>query len=136
MSLFGCLVTGRLVQTNYEQVDHYKFVFNLEDATTANFISIFLTGVEPLPDGAGAKIFFGWPPYDHFQFVGFISNEKPSLTFKVTQVRLTPPDRLLIHQASKKTVLSSTNTNNFMLPNNYYSQNQPVRGSNYISTHL
>jgi hypothetical protein len=88
--MFACLVSGRLVQTNYHQVADDKIVFSLDNATAIHHVVLFLTGSQPLPDGLGAVIYFGWPPYEHWQTMGWISNDKPSAIFKVHQVLLAP----------------------------------------------
>lgn len=82
--MFGCIAAGRLVQTNAQQVSQAKYLFSLDDALSINHIVIFLTGVAPLPTGFAAAVYFGWPPYKEFKYLGFISNEKPSAIFRLS----------------------------------------------------
>ncbi|KAJ3400565.1 hypothetical protein HDU80_006845 [Chytriomyces hyalinus] len=85
--MFGCIVAGRLVQTNLQQVDQTKYVFELHDAKAINHIVVFLTGV-PFPQGYGATVHFLWPNPSSaptWQLLGYLSNEKPSAVFKLGQ---------------------------------------------------
>eukprot|EP01117_Protostelium_nocturnum_P008119 TRINITY_DN2895_c0_g1_i1.p1 TRINITY_DN2895_c0_g1~~TRINITY_DN2895_c0_g1_i1.p1 ORF type:complete len:216 (+),score=64.56 TRINITY_DN2895_c0_g1_i1:118-765(+) len=83
--MFGCIVAGRLVQATPQMVSENKYMFLLENGSSINHLVVFLTGQTPLPQGYGAGIYFGWPPYSDWKFLGFISNEKPSVVFKVGQ---------------------------------------------------
>ena len=44
MSMFGLIVAGRLVSTNWEQVSPTNVVAEINDADNVNHIVIFLTG--------------------------------------------------------------------------------------------
>ena len=44
MSMFGLIVAGRLVSTNWEQVSPTNVVAEITDADSVNHIVIFLTG--------------------------------------------------------------------------------------------
>ncbi|KAI9338973.1 hypothetical protein DFJ73DRAFT_847324 [Zopfochytrium polystomum] len=84
--MFGCIVAGRLVQTNLQQVDATKYVFELPDARSINHIVVFMTGVQPFPDGYAATVHFLWPNANApptWQLLGLISNDKPSAVFKL-----------------------------------------------------
>jgi len=81
--MFGCIVAGRLVQAAPQQVSESKYLFLLENGAAINHLVVFLTGTTPLPAGFGAGIYFGWPPYSDWKFLGYLSNEKPSMIFKV-----------------------------------------------------
>lgn len=48
--MFGVLVSGRLVQTNFQQVSPTKIVFPLDNATDVHHVAVFMTGMQPLPD--------------------------------------------------------------------------------------
>uniref|UniRef100_A0A131XXZ5 Uncharacterized protein n=1 Tax=Ixodes ricinus TaxID=34613 RepID=A0A131XXZ5_IXORI len=88
MSLFGAIVTGRLVQTDFQTVDQTKFLMNIPDPASINHIVVFLTGAQPFPEGLGGSVYFSWPSPDavgNWQYLGFISNEKPSAIFKVSK---------------------------------------------------
>ncbi|KAI9023692.1 hypothetical protein CLU79DRAFT_747760 [Phycomyces nitens] len=80
--MFGCIAAGRLVQTNLQQVDVNKYVFELSDAHTINHIVVFLLGSIPFEPGFGATVHLQWPNTD-WQLLGMLSNEKPSAIFRI-----------------------------------------------------
>jgi protein Hikeshi len=84
--MLGVLVSGRLPQTNYHQVSPNKIVFLLDNATDIHNISVFMTGTQPFPQGMGAVVYFSWPPYEHWSYLGWITNDKPSIMLRVKQV--------------------------------------------------
>jgi len=81
--MFGCLVSGRIVQANAQQVDANRFVFACEKANQIQHIAVFLLGTVALPEGYGASIFFGWPPYQDWKYLGYLTNAKPSAIFRL-----------------------------------------------------
>ncbi|XP_077978353.1 protein Hikeshi-like [Glandiceps talaboti] len=87
--MFGCVVAGRLIQTQAQQIDDTHFVFHIENAEAVNHIVIFLLGTIPFPDGMGGAVHFSWPSPDgpHWQLLGHISNEKPSAIFKISKIK-------------------------------------------------
>ncbi|XP_035678297.1 protein Hikeshi-like [Branchiostoma floridae] len=87
--MFGCIVAGRLVQTDPQQMSETQFVFTLSDADSINHIVVFLTGTTPFPDGLCGAVYFGYPNPDGmaWQFLGYIANDKPSAIFKVAKVK-------------------------------------------------
>ena len=42
--MFGCVVAGRLLQTNLQQIDETHALFEISDAGSINHISVFLLG--------------------------------------------------------------------------------------------
>ncbi|ESO04809.1 hypothetical protein HELRODRAFT_78723 [Helobdella robusta] len=87
--MFGVLVTGRLVQTEFQQISETQFVFNIPDADNVNHIVVFLTGLIAFPPGTGGAVYFSWPSQDGPAWVllGHIFNEKPSAIFKVANLK-------------------------------------------------
>jgi len=81
--MFATLVSGRLVQTQYIQVSPTKILFQLDNATNIHHVAVFLTGAQPLPNGTGAVIYIGYPPFENWQYLGYITNNKPSALFKL-----------------------------------------------------
>ncbi|KAF8625075.1 hypothetical protein AX15_005557 [Amanita polypyramis BW_CC] len=81
-TMFGCVVAGRIVQTNLQQVDETHAYFELPNASTINHLCVFLLGTIPFPDGYGATVHFFWPGKG-FQLLGMLSNEKPSVIFRL-----------------------------------------------------
>jgi len=80
--MFGCLVAGRLLQTNLRQIDETHATFELANASAINHICVFMLGTVPFPDGYGATVHFHWPDKG-FQLLGMLSNEKPSAIFRL-----------------------------------------------------
>jgi len=80
--MFGCIVAGRLVQTNLQQVDVNKYVFELPDAGSINHIVVFLLGTIPFEPNFAATVHFLWPNKE-WQLLGMLSNEKPSAIFRL-----------------------------------------------------
>ncbi|KAG0240104.1 hypothetical protein BGW41_007197 [Actinomortierella wolfii] len=80
--MFGCIVAGRLVQTNLQQVDVNKFTFQLDDASNINHIVVFLLGTIPFQEGFAATVHLLWPNKT-WQLLGMISNTKPSAIFRL-----------------------------------------------------
>jgi len=80
--MFGCVVAGRLLQTNLTQVDDTHAYFQLPNASNINHLTVFLLGTIPFPNGYGATVHFYWPGKG-FQMLGMLSNEKPSAIFRL-----------------------------------------------------
>ncbi|KAF5343311.1 hypothetical protein D9757_014161 [Collybiopsis confluens] len=80
--MFGCLVAGRLLQTNLQQIDETHAVFELSNASTINHVCVFLLGNVPFPEGYGATVHLHWPGRG-FQLLGMLSNDKPSAIFRL-----------------------------------------------------
>ncbi|XP_071506885.1 protein Hikeshi-like [Diadema antillarum] len=91
--MFACLVAGRLVQGQAQEVDPTHFVFNIDNPTNINHVIIFLTGAMPFPDGMAGAVHFGQPEAGgmSWHYLGFISNEKPSVIFKISGLKGTQP---------------------------------------------
>lgn len=89
--MFGCLVAGRLVQTDAVQVASDKFVFNLPDYENVNHVVVFMLGTVPFPAGMGGAVYFSFPdPVSGgavWQLLGFITNDKPSAIFKISGLK-------------------------------------------------
>lgn len=86
MSLFGVIVAGRLVQTDFERIDDAHFVINIPDADSVNHIVVFMTGAEPFPERIGGSVYFSWPNPcgpPTWLYLGHISNTKPSAIFRI-----------------------------------------------------
>lgn len=73
------------MQTECVQVSETQFAFSIEKATSIRNLAVFMTGSEPFPEGLGALVHFAWPPYDNWQVLGYLSNDKPSAIFAVRQ---------------------------------------------------
>uniref|UniRef100_A0A8D9A4M0 Protein OPI10 homolog n=1 Tax=Cacopsylla melanoneura TaxID=428564 RepID=A0A8D9A4M0_9HEMI len=88
--MFAILVSGRLVQTNYELVAENRFLFTIPEADTINHVAVFMTGSIPFPEGMGGMVYFNWPEPDapsNWKLLGVIANEKPSSIFKISNLK-------------------------------------------------
>ncbi|XP_031640627.1 protein OPI10 homolog [Contarinia nasturtii] len=86
--MLGCIVSGRLVQMDFQQVDEGKFLLNIPEADNINHIVIFLT--DAIPVGLAGAVYFSWPDPvapPSWQFLGYISNNKPSAIFKISTLK-------------------------------------------------
>ncbi|CAK5017387.1 unnamed protein product [Meloidogyne enterolobii] len=90
MSVFGLIIAGRLVQTDFTALKEMEYMIEIQDAESINHLVIFLTGLSPLPVNYGGSIYMSWTPIDggerQWNYLGFISNEKPSALFKIGQL--------------------------------------------------
>eukprot|EP00800_Vazella_pourtalesii_P002129 TRINITY_DN11969_c0_g1_i1.p1 TRINITY_DN11969_c0_g1~~TRINITY_DN11969_c0_g1_i1.p1 ORF type:complete len:215 (+),score=28.62 TRINITY_DN11969_c0_g1_i1:97-741(+) len=88
-TMFGYLAAGRLPCTQVSQVSESLFLMQLEAANSINHLCVFMTGSTPFSEGIGGSIHIGWPTADQveplWQYMGFISNEKPSAIFRITR---------------------------------------------------
>ncbi|KAJ2766167.1 hypothetical protein IWQ57_004482, partial [Coemansia nantahalensis] len=80
--MFGCIVAGRLVQTNLRQVDVNKYVFELPEVHSINHIVVFLLGTVAFEPGCAATVHLLWPSRE-WQCLGALSNDKPSAIFRL-----------------------------------------------------
>ncbi|KAJ1972399.1 hypothetical protein H4R35_004696 [Dimargaris xerosporica] len=81
--MFGCIVASRLVQTNLQQVDVNKYIFELADPASINHTVVFLLGTIPFEPGFAATVHFQWPESQQWQILGMLSNSKPSAVFRL-----------------------------------------------------
>ncbi|XP_046560052.1 protein Hikeshi-like [Haliotis rubra] len=87
--MFGLIISGRLVQTDLQQVSETQFLFNITDADNINHVVLFMTGQTPFPEGFGGAVYFSWPSTDgpSWQLLGHLTNAKPSTIFKISSLK-------------------------------------------------
>lgn len=92
--MFGVIVSGRLVQTDFQQCDQTKFATTITDADSINHVVVFLTGVQSFPHGTGGLVYFSWPEPNApptWHLLGYIANDKPSAIFKISGLKKSVP---------------------------------------------
>ena len=52
IKMLGCIVSGRLVQTDFQQIEQTKWLINIPEADSINYVVVFLTGQIILPEVA------------------------------------------------------------------------------------
>lgn len=65
-------------------------MLNIPEADNINHIVVFLTDTISLPLGMAGGVYFSWPDTSappNWQFLGYISNSKPSAIFKISQLK-------------------------------------------------
>ncbi|KAL9692224.1 hypothetical protein quinque_015837 [Culex quinquefasciatus] len=90
LNALGVIVSGRLVQTDFQQITDSQFLINIPEADNVNHVVVFLTGTIPFPDGMAGAVYFSWPDPNAppcWQLLGYISNTKPSAIFKISQLK-------------------------------------------------
>lgn len=58
--MFGLIVTGQLVQTDFQLVGEKQFLINIPKAENINHVVVFMTGAIPFPEGCGGLVYFRW----------------------------------------------------------------------------
>ena len=81
-SLFGVVVPGRPVMTEWAMVSENKCVSELHYPTAVADISFFLLPTTAIPPGFGAVLYYSMPPFSNWEIVGSVTPEKPSGIFR------------------------------------------------------
>ena len=90
-----------------------QFYLTLEQVENVNHVVVFLTGQVPFSDGFGGGIHFGLSSPEggiSWQFLGFISNEKPSAIFKITNIKPSAGSQNPFGQAMMESLASLAHT--------------------------
>ena len=81
MSLFGIVVPGRPLISEFQPVSDSKAVAVLDFPTLVTEITFFLLPSSPVPPGYGAILYYSIDQV-HWELIGAISPEKPSGIFR------------------------------------------------------
>ncbi|VDK81976.1 unnamed protein product [Litomosoides sigmodontis] len=90
--VFGVIVAGRPIQTDFVQVSRTEFVIEVADSGSVNHVVVFLTGIAPFPADTGGNVYIRWPKVGtetNWHYLGYIGNDKPSAIFRVAQLHKT-----------------------------------------------
>eukprot|EP00124_Ichthyophonus_hoferi_P005066 Ihof_evm3s657 gene=Ihof_evmTU3s657 len=90
--MFGLIIAGRLVQATPQLVDTNKFIFDVTSPETVSHAVVFMTGETPFPEGLGGAVYLNWN--NVWQFLGIVSNEKPSAIFHISSAK--PKDEYIV----------------------------------------
>jgi hypothetical protein len=80
--LFGMVVPGRPLVTDFQLIDSTKAVAVLENPSGVSEITFFLLPSTPIPPGFGAILYYAVPPFQNWTLLGSVSPTKPSGIFR------------------------------------------------------
>lgn len=80
--LFGVVIPGRPLITDFQLVDSMKAVAPIEQPRFVNEITFFLLPTTPIPAGFGAILYYSVPPFLTWEIIGSVSPAKPSGIFR------------------------------------------------------
>jgi hypothetical protein len=78
--LFGVLVAGRPVQSDFRVASAQSLIIELRDPGSIRELSVFLLPGAALPAGSGALVFFAPPPFTAWANLGALTMAAPSTT--------------------------------------------------------
>lgn len=103
------------MDANFQQVDTNKFLIIIPNAESINHVVVFLTGLSSLPNEAAACIFFSLPDATAaptWIYLGYLSNEKPSAIYKLTNLTQSKLRGLAVNGATNSNSLALMTNNN------------------------
>mmetsp|Transcript_6860 Transcript_6860/g.14891 ORF Transcript_6860/g.14891 Transcript_6860/m.14891 type:complete len:203 (+) Transcript_6860:29-637(+) len=81
-SLFGVVVPGRPLITEFQALDSTKAATLLENPGGVTEITFFLLPTTPVPPGFGAILYYSVPPFQNWTILGSVYPAKPSGIFR------------------------------------------------------
>lgn len=82
-TVFGMLVSGRPVQTDFlEVVPGARYVAQLEAPAAISEVSLFLLPGNDFPADKGIAVYYGVPPYSEWTLLGTLHAGRKSATFR------------------------------------------------------
>lgn len=97
--LFGIVIPGRPVITEFQVLDTTKAVTVVENPQMVSELTFFLLPTTVIPPGYGAILYYSLPPFQQWSLIGAIDPMKPSGTFRTgwvtnEEVQLSPAVQL------------------------------------------
>ncbi len=80
--LFGVVIPGRPLITDFTLVDSTKAVALIEQPSFVNEITFFLLPSTSIPTGCGAILYYSVAPFQEWTLIGSVSPNKPSGIFR------------------------------------------------------
>ncbi len=80
--LFGLIIPGRPLITEFQLVDSTKAVTVLEQPSTVTELTFFLLPSTTIPPGFGAILYYSVAPYQNWILIGEVDPSKPSGIFR------------------------------------------------------
>lgn len=80
--LFGVVIPGRPLVTDFQPIDSTKAVSVLEQPATVTELTFFLLPSTPIPPGCGAILYYSLPPFQTWVLIGSVDPSKPSGIFR------------------------------------------------------
>lgn len=80
--LFGVVIPGRPLITDFQLLDSTKAIAVIEQPCFVNEITFFLLPSTPIPSGYGAILYYTVAPFQHWTVIGSVSPSKPSGIFR------------------------------------------------------
>jgi hypothetical protein len=75
-SLFGVVIPGRPVITEFQVIDEKKCITFIESPSTVTDITFFLLPPGCIPPGYGAILYYAVPPFTNWVLLGCIAQDK------------------------------------------------------------
>ena len=81
--IFGCVIAGRPLITDFNVVDATKCIAIIEAPWFINDITLFVfpNAIATIPFGYGVALYYSVPPYGTWSIIGCIQVDKPSAVF-------------------------------------------------------
>eukprot|EP01038_Epipyxis_sp_PR26KG_P016895 gene16895-23181_t len=80
--LFGVLIPGRHIITDFQAVDNTKAISIIESPQLVSELSFFMLPSTPIPPGYGAILYYSLPPFTEWTLLGSVDPSKPSGIFR------------------------------------------------------
>lgn len=80
--LFGIVIPGRSVITDFQVLDTTKAITVVENPQMVSELTFFLLPTTSIPPGYGAILYYSLPPFQEWSLIGSVDPMKPSGIFR------------------------------------------------------